>query len=128
MNYFSNPKYKRRFTLGMIAYTISIFVWVYIVVTLGASIWSYLATLLPLAPAAFAMYNVFLGIREQDELEQKIQLESVFITLVVISNFAFTYGLLEYASLVPKMPTFLIAPGAIGVWGIASGIIRKRYA
>lgn len=117
----------RRFGIGMTFYVIMLFLWVFVVVQLGSSIWSYLATLLPLLPAVYAMYNIFLGIRNQDELEQQIQLEACFVSLAAVSTFAFTWGLLEYAGLVPHFHTFLFAPGAIGAWGVASSIIRRRF-
>lgn len=121
-------KYQTRFWVGMAAYVVTIFASSTLVAYLEQSILSYILILLPTIPAVYAMGNVFQGMRKLDELEQRIQLESMMITMFIAALFAFTWGLLEYADLVPHFSTFMFAPGIIAIWGIASHFVRRRYA
>ena len=121
-------KYQTRFWVGMAAYVVTIFVSTALVAYLEQSFLSYILILLPTIPAVYAMGSVFQGMRKLDELEQKIQLESIMITMFITALFAFTWGLLEYASLVPHFSTFMFAPGMIAIWGVTGHFVRRRYA
>lgn len=124
----SFPKLRmKRFIGGMVMYTITIFVGTFLAARIERSVWTYFWTLLPALPFTYAMANIFSGIRQQDELQRRIHLESILITAFVALGFSFVWGLMEYGDLVPHFPTFLFGPGMIGVWGITNGIISRRY-
>jgi hypothetical protein len=83
--------------------------------------------LLPTLPLLYAIAAVVGNARQQDELKRRIQYEAVLVTALLTGGLTFSYGLLERAELVPALPSVLIAPLMIVVWGIAGAIISRRY-
>ena len=122
-----SKKYMIRFWIGMGLYVVVLFACFGTLDRMGQTPLAYIVALLPTVPALYGMVNLFQLVRGGDELEHTIQFESVMITAFLAILFAFTWGLLEYADLVPNMPTFLFAPGMIAAWGIVQGIVRSRY-
>lgn len=122
-------KYLIRFILGMAGYSILLPISL-ILVGNGRVQQPWLAvmvTLLPIAPFLNAMTALIHNVRSQDEMQQRIHLEAVLVTALLTGALTFSYGLLEVSELVPPLPTFMIAPFMILVWGIANIVISRRY-
>jgi len=122
-------KYLFRFISGMAGYAILLSL-IFILVDNREIEPSWLVILLaflPLAPFLNAMSAVIHNVRSQDELHHRINLEAVLITTLITGGLTLSYGLLETAELVPHMPTVIIAPFMIFVWGIANIFVSRRY-
>ncbi|MEZ4594692.1 MAG: hypothetical protein R3D55_26635 [Chloroflexota bacterium] len=122
-------RYLVRFILGMAGYSILLPLSL-IVADSQRAVQPWLAVLvalMPVAPFLLAMTAVLHNVRSQDELQRRIHLEAVLVTTLLTGAVTFSYGLLEASELVPPLPTFLIAPFMIAVWGIANQVISRRY-
>ncbi|GJM40321.1 MAG: hypothetical protein DHS20C20_06030 [Ardenticatenaceae bacterium] len=122
-------KYLTRFIMGMAGY--SILLPISLIVVGDGRVqqpWvAILITLLPIAPFLNAMTAVVQNVRHQDEMQQRIHLESILVTALLTGAVTFSYGLLEATELVPPLPTVFIAPFMIAVWGISNLLITRRY-
>ena len=83
--------------------------------------------LIPAIPFLFAMAATIGNVRQMDELQQKIHLESILITVLLTGGLSFSYGLLEASDLAPHLPSVLIAPFMIAIWGVSKTMIARRY-
>ncbi|WP_420628588.1 hypothetical protein [Candidatus Leptofilum sp.] len=122
-------KYLVRFIIGMAGY--SILLPISLIVVGGGRVqqpWlAILIALLPIAPFLIAMTATVQNVRHQDEMQHRIHLEAILVTTLLTGAITFSYGLLEALELVPALPTVLIAPFMIVVWGIANRVITRRY-
>ena len=122
--------YSIQFAVGMSLYVVAMLVYSF---AFGrerdiATIMEYLIALLPTVAMLIAMQATVMNVRSMDELEQRIQLEAVVITLLLVGALTFGYGLFESAELAPKLPLYLVLPLIIALWGITSAIVRRRFA
>lgn len=122
-------RYFTRFILGMAGYSILLPLSI-IVLERGRVTQHWLAVLvalLPVAPFVNAMTAVLQNMRQQDELQRQINFEAIIVTALLTGAITFSYGLLEASEILPPLPTVIIAPFMITVWGIAKVIISRRY-
>jgi hypothetical protein len=122
--------YRRQFTLGMVGYVVTILLAAFlynreIVQSMAPAI---VVALLPVIPFLYGMAGVIGNAREQDELQQRIYLESALITASLTVAMTFSYGLLELFDLAPAIPLFYIAPLMIMLWGLTNIFLGRRYA
>lgn len=123
-------KYLFRFVSGMAGYAVLIGLLLMLLdkgrLTNG---WvAFLVALLPIFPFFNAVTAIIQNMQSQDEMQQRIQLESVMITALLTAGSTLCYGLLEATELVPHIPLFFIAPFMIFVWGIARFAVSRRYS
>ena len=124
-----NKKYLTRFIRAMIAYALLLPISLLLIGSgrIESIIGKQLIALLPVIPFLFAMTAVINNVRQLDELQQRIHLESMLITTLLTGGLSFSYGLLEASDLVPHLPAVWIAPFMIAVWGTSNAIIGRRY-
>lgn len=122
-------RYLIRFILGMAGYSILLPLSLIVADSerAGQPWLAVLVALMPVAPFLLAMTAVLHNVRSQDELQRRIHLEAILVTTLLTGAITFSYGLLQASELVPPLPTFLIAPFMITVWGIANQLISRRY-
>lgn len=88
--------------------------------------------LLPLPPVAVMIRALVRLVREEDELEQRIDLESFAIAAMVTGFGFFSYGLLLSVGAFARPPAFLIAilvmPALFASYGLAKWAVTRRYA
>ena len=87
----------------------------------------YLIALLPMLPFAYIIWISILNVRDLDELQQRIHLEAVLIAALLMGGFTFSYGLLASQELLPPFSPFIVGPGMMMIWGIATNLIGRRY-
>lgn len=83
--------------------------------------------LIPVAPAAFAVFAIISFVRAMDEVQARIVTESVLIAAVIVSLGTFTYGMLRGAVELPAIEAFWYMPALIAVAGIAQVFVARRY-
>lgn len=124
-----NKKYLIRFVVAMGVYVLLLPASLFLIESdfIESTAVKWAVVLLPVIPFLFAITAVLHNVRAADELDQKIHLDSILITTLVTGGLTFSYGLLESSELLPHLPTIIIAPAMIGIWGISTAIITRRY-
>lgn len=87
-----------------------------------------LLALLPVLPIGWVVVAMWRVARDSDELERRIQLESVFVTCGAVGLAAFAVGMLEMARVVHlDAGLFWVLPAMFLVYGIANWRCRRKY-
>jgi len=115
----------------MLAYVILIFASVGWLKTLEGTAARAAVTLLPVLPIAFVIRAMVRVIRDQDEFERRIDLESIAIAGGVGGVGFFTYGMLLNARVIAAPPAEAIAiwvlPVLMACFGVCKCAVRLYY-
>ena len=124
-----NNKYLVRFAIGMAGYVVILPISLLLIGSgwIESIFLKWLVALFPVLPFLYVMTATVNNVRQMDELQHRIHLESILITALLTGGISFSYGLLEASELLPHLPAVFIAPFMIGVWGITLTIISRRY-
>lgn len=87
----------------------------------------YVVVLTPVIPLIFAFIAYLRYLRDVDELERKIQLEGVSISLATTMFITLALGFLEMVD-VPKLPMIWVPIMMIATWGAGVTIAKQKYA
>lgn len=126
-----HKRYFRQLFPALIAYVLLILLSVSWLKTLEGTMARTIVTLLPVAPVAFVIRAIVLVIRDQDEFERLIDLQSIAIGGGIGSFGFFTYGMLLNAKVLPSPPAESVAiwvlPILMFCFGVAKCAFRGRY-
>ena len=126
-----HKRYLREFFPAMAGYVVLIFASVYWLRTLDGTVARTAVTLLPVIPIAFVLRAMIRVIRDQDELERRIDLEAIAIAGGLGGFGFFSYGLLLNAKVLDAPTAASIAiwvfPILMGLFGVAKCGIRLYY-
>lgn len=127
-----HKRYLREFFLAMAAYVALIGLYGVLVPRLPGSPWRFVLAAAPLLPVIGVIRAVVRLIRDEDELEQRIDLEAFAIAAMLTGFGFFSFGLLLSVGVFPKPPAFLVAilvmPALFGSYGLAKWMVSRRYA
>ncbi|MFK2905838.1 hypothetical protein ISP17_17900 [Dyella ginsengisoli] len=125
-------RYLREFFTAMGAYVVLIVLYGALAPRLPTSSWRFVLAIAPLLPVTGVIRAVVRLIRDEDELERRIDLEAFAIAAMVTGFGFFSYGLLLSVGAFPAPPAFLVAilvmPGLFGSYGLARWAVSRRYA
>ena len=125
-------RYLREFFTAMGAYVALIALYGLLVPRLPTSPWRFALAIAPLLPVIGVIRAVVRLIRDEDELERRIDLEAFAIAAMVTGFGFFSYGLLLSVGAFLKVPAFLVAilvmPVLFGSYGLAKWAVARRYA
>jgi hypothetical protein len=82
--------------------------------------------LTPIIPTILVIIAIMRGLRDSDELQQKVQFNAIMFSAITTGMITFGYGFLEGIGF-PKFPTIWILPMMFGLWGISLGYFWKKY-
>jgi hypothetical protein len=124
-------QYLREFFPSLIGYVVLLCLSLTWLKTLEGTAARAVVTLAPVVPIAFLIRAMVRAIRNQDELERRIDLESLAIALG-IGGFGFcTYGFLLRASVLPDPSGVVIAiwvlPVLLSCFGLVKIAVRRYY-
>ena len=126
-----HKRYFREFVPAMAAYVLLIFLSVSWLKTLEGATTRTVVTLLPVIPIAFVIRAMVRVIRDQDEFERRIDLESIAIGGGIGAFGFFTYGmLLNAAVLAPPKPEAVaiwVMPVLLFCFGVVKCLVRLYY-
>jgi hypothetical protein len=126
-----HKRYLREFFPAMAAYVVLILLSVYWLKTLEGTAIRAIVTLLPVLPIAFVIRAMVRVIRDQDEFERRIDLESIAIAGGLGGFGFFTYGMLLNAKVIAVPPAEAVAiwvlPVLMGCFGVSKCAIRLYY-
>jgi hypothetical protein len=80
----------------------------------------------PVIPTIFVIIAIMRGLRDSDELQQKVQFNAIMFSAITTGMITFGYGFLEGIGF-PKFPTIWILPMMFGLWGLSLGYFWKKY-
>jgi peptidoglycan/LPS O-acetylase OafA/YrhL len=88
--------------------------------------WRLIVALLPCVPLFLVVIAILRQLRQDDELQRKIQFEALAFAFAGTALTTFGYGFLENVGF-PKLPTFGIWPIMAVLWIAGLLIVRRRY-
>lgn len=126
-------RYRREFFPAMFAYVVLILscTWLLKHPLADAEPWVRgLVSLLPVVPIAFFARAIVRFIRDNDELQRRIELEAIAIASLIISMAYFTLGLLAAAKVISirgDAAMIWVLPALCGTYGIVKIFSARRY-
>jgi ABC-type cobalamin transport system permease subunit len=88
--------------------------------------WKYVIAVLPVLPALWIPIAAVRFLREMDELQRRIQLESLALGFTSAAALTLTYGFLQNAGL-PDLSWVWVWPVMGVCWLIGLAVSRRRY-
>ena len=85
-----------------------------------------ITALLPVIPIAFVITSIMRGVKDSDELQQKVHFYATIFSAVATGFITFSYGLLENLGF-PPFPTIWVLPMMFMLWGFSLGYFSKKY-
>ena len=130
----ASPALRRRYMRGlmaaMAAYVAVLFASVWLLRQVEAAPLRVAIALAPVVPIGFAVRAMVRFIRDRDEMQQRIELESVGIATLGVSMLYMTGGLLQQAQLlqVPGGVAMIwVFPLVCFTYGLAKAFVMRRY-
>ncbi|SDV49160.1 hypothetical protein [Chitinasiproducens palmae] len=121
-------RYRREMTIAMVAYVVCLAISVTLL--LSSAVDSQLArvavALLPMVPGIGVCWVVVRRMRRIDELQRRIELESLSIAFAGTALVTFSYGFLENVGF-PRLSLFVVWPLMGALWIVASVLCSRRY-
>lgn len=120
-------RYFKEFYLSITAYVIILFASISILKKFEFSgVVQGVIALTPVVPIIFIIIAIMRGIKDSDELQQKVQLNAIMFSAVTTGLITFSYGLLEGVGF-PPFPAIWVLPMMFIFWGFSLGFFWKRY-
>lgn len=120
-------RYFKEFYLSITAYVVILFTSISILKKFEfSSVVQGIIALTPVVPIIFIIIAIMRGIKDSDELQQKVQLNAIMFSAVATGLITFSYGLLEGVGF-PPFPTIWVLPMMFIFWGFSLGFFWKRY-
>jgi hypothetical protein len=123
----NHKRYLKEFIPAMAAYVVIVYVSVWLLKHHEHSPLRFLLAVLPVIPAAFAMWAAIRYFRGLDELQRRIQFEGLAFSFLATCLIALSWGFLQNAGL-PHADVIWVAPLLIGLWGVGTCVAKLRYA
>lgn len=126
-----HKRYLGEFIPAMAAYVLLILLYGLLMPRTTSMLWRVVLALLPLLPIAMVIRAMARVIRDQDELERRIDLEAIAIAAMSTGFGYFSFGFLLNAGL-----GLVVSPASVAIWvlpclfasfGIAKALVIRRY-
>lgn len=126
-----HQRYLREFIPAMLAYVLLILLYGALVPKTESLLWRVVLALLPLLPIVLVIRAIVRVIRDQDELERRIDLEAIAIAAMSTGFGYFSFGLLLSAGagwqVDPADVAIWVMPCLFGTFGLAKLLVARRY-
>ena len=90
------------------------------------SVWRYPVAVSPMIPLAFIARATLQQLARLDELQRRIQLDALALTVLATALLTLTYGFLEKVGF-PHISVLWIWPWMAAIWGITTLVAKRRY-
>ncbi len=123
-------RYLREFTPAMAAYVIGLFVSLWLLRRVDEPALRAVVALLPVAPVVLVVRAIIRYIRDADELQRQIELESVSMATALVSMLYLAGGFLQMAKVIdiPAGPAmFWVFPLVCLSYGLVKTVVARRY-
>jgi hypothetical protein len=122
----NHKRYMKEFGSSMAAYVVVVLASVWLLKHYVHSAWRFPLAVLPVIPAAFAMWAAIRYFRGLDELQRRIQSEGLAFSFLATCVIALSWGFLQNAGL-PNFDVIWVAPLLVFLWGIGTCVAKRRY-
>ena len=122
----NGKRYLKEFLTSMAGYSIAVPLSVRLLRGHEQTPAGYAIAFLPIIPSAFALWAFMRYFRGLDELQRRIQLEAVAFSFLATCFVTLTWAFQQNAGL-PRFDVSWVAPLLIFLWGIGTGIAKRRY-
>lgn len=127
MNQSASKLYVREFLAAIAAYMIVLPISITLIIASPSSAWWRIPlALASVIPILFALVAFMRILSHMDELQRRIQLEGFAFSFAVTGVVTFSYGCLVYVGF-PTISWVYIFPLMIALWGVGTGIAKRRY-
>ncbi len=123
-------RYRREFVPPMLAYLAVMLVWKRLLDAVDSTALRFVVALLPVMLVALVMRALVRFVRDSDELQRRIELESIAIAALLVAGAYMACGFLQSARLidVPASAAMLLVFPAICLgYGVVKVFISRRY-
>jgi hypothetical protein len=121
-------RYARNFLIAMALYAIAVVALTIVVRQLHVPAWAIIPlSLAPVLPTLLALRAYLVFFRAMDELQRRIQSESMLIAMALVGFGSLAYGFLEGFADFPRLRVIFVFPAMIMVWGVATAFVSRRY-
>ncbi len=126
-----HKRYLREFIPAMSAYVLLVLLYGVLIRRTEAMPWRVVLAVLPLLPIVMVIRAIVRVIRDQDELERRIDLEAIAIAAMSTGFGYFSFGFLLNADIGLKFAAADVAiwvmPCLFGSFGVAKLLVARRY-
>lgn len=124
-------RYLRKFLPAMAAYVVMVVVSIMALKELAEPLWLRgMIAVLPVLPLAVAIHAFIVFLREVDEMQQRIELESLAVATAAVSLITLTAGFLQSAGVIAirgSVALLWVFPMLCMTYGIAKAVLYRRY-
>lgn len=123
-------RYLREFLPAMGAYVLAVLASLLLLKRIDAPALRALAALLPVLPIGFALRAIMRYVRNVDEMQQRIELESIAFAAALVSLLYLAGGFLQLARVIDLSASIAMAmvfPLTCGVYGVAKLVVAGRF-
>lgn len=124
-------RYYRELAAPMLAYVVVMLVWKRLLELVGDGTLRVLVALLPAAIVLWMMRVVVRYVRASDEMQRRIELESISIAAMLVSSAYMAAGFLQTAKLIDvpaKVAMLWVFPMLCMAYGVVKVVIARRYS
>ncbi|MCB0094923.1 MAG: hypothetical protein KDE46_04345 [Caldilineaceae bacterium] len=120
-------EYLLGFGLSMGFYIVAVFVSITLLKRYPDLPFKTLVAVLPVIPILFALRAFLRYLNNIDELQQRIQMNSIAFAAGATGIGTLTYGFMENAGF-PQLSWLWVLPIMMVIWGIATAVASRRYS
>lgn len=123
-------QYLREFLPAMGTYVLAVFASLLLLKHIDAPATRALVALLPVLPIGFALRAIMRYVRNVDEMQQRIELESIAFATAFVSLAYLAGGFLQLARVIDLhagTAMTMVFPLVCGVYGIAKRVVARRF-
>lgn len=123
-------RYLREFTPAMAAYVVGLFASMWLLKRVDEPALRAVIALLPVAPVVFVVRAIIRYIRDADELQRQIELESVSLATALVSMLYLAGGFLQMAKVIDipaGVAMFWVFPLICLSYGLVKTVVARRY-
>lgn len=123
-------RYLREFSPAMAAYIIGLFASMWLLKRVEEPALRAIVALLPVPPVAFVVRAIIRYIRDADELQKQIELESVSLATALVSMLYLAGGFLQMAKVIDipsGVAMFWVFPLVCLSYGLVKTVVARRY-
>ncbi len=119
-------RYAIEFSISMVAYAVVLIASIKTIEHGLPPALKFVFTLLPVIPIAFVFAAIVRYMGSIDELQRRIQIESLSLAAGITALLAITYGFLETVGL-PHLSAWYTYAAVMAAWLIAQPFVARRY-
>jgi uncharacterized membrane protein YjjB (DUF3815 family) len=124
-----HPPYRRRFWMWMGTYVVVLFAGTALVGKPPRPDAAHLAAaIVPLVPLFFALNETFRAVRAMDELQRRINVEALLLSLLGTIAIVLGVGLMQFIAGIPLFGVFWLWLPICGLYAIGVFLGQRRYS